>query len=211
MPELSVKKDWRSRAAAHYSKLYRQLAPPEVESRCKLSFEGGAFSLRLMGEDCRAEFPDFVLRRAGEPVRDEGARVLILRYLCAGRMTPSSGKQLSYNDIPWGSLYYSSFDGRCLKRIERLFGADTRGFSRIFEENKKLKAEKLAGKDCAWRFEFLNGLFMSVIIWEGDEDFPSKAQVLFDDNFPAAFSAEDTAAACDICVSRLKEMKDRHE
>ena len=49
---------------------------------------------------------------------------------------------------------------------------------------------------------------MSIIIWEGDDEFPSKAQILFDDNFPSAFSAEDIAVAGDICISRLKALKD---
>jgi hypothetical protein len=50
---------------------------------------------------------------------------------------------------------------------------------------------------------------MSIIIWEWDDEFPSKAQILFDDNFPGAFSAEDTAVAGDICISRLKQMKEQ--
>jgi hypothetical protein len=70
-----------------------------------------------------------------------------------------------------------------------------------------LRAEKLDGKECGWRFEFISGIFMSIIIWQGDDEFPPKAQILFDDNFPAAFSAEDAAVAGDICINRLKELK----
>ncbi|MDR1362443.1 MAG: DUF3786 domain-containing protein [Spirochaetaceae bacterium] len=216
MPESTAnRKDWRDQADAHYSKQYRDLDPLEIGNRCNLPFEAGGFSLRMMGTDYRAAFPEFELRRAGgeddRPVHDESLRVLILRYLCFGRWEPPKGRQLSYSDIPWGNLYFNNFDGRCVKRVERTFGNDTRGFSGIFERNKNLRAEKLADKECAWRFELINDIFMTILIWEGDEDFPPKAQILFDDNFPAAFSAEDTAVACDICISRLKEMKDKYE
>jgi hypothetical protein len=211
MPQIeSSRKDWKELAEEHYSGLYGRLDPAEAAARCNVPFDGQAFSLRLMGADYRAAFPKFelVLRegRAEKPVYDESIRVLLLRYLCGGWWKPARGAQLSYNDVPWGALYFRNFEGRCIKRIERTFGGDTCGFSRIFETNESLRAEKLDGKECGWRFEFLSGLFMSIIIWEGDDEFPPKAQILFDDNFPDAFSAEDIAVTCDICISRLKEM-----
>jgi hypothetical protein len=211
MPQTeNSRKDWKELAEEHYSELYGRLDPMEAAKRCGVPFDGQAFLLRLMGADYRAAFPRFELAlqdgSAEKPVYDESVRVLLLRYLCGGRQAAARGGQLSYNDIPWGALYFRNFEGRCIKRIERTFGGDLRGFSRIFEANKSLRAEKLDGKECGWRFEFLNGLFMSIIIWEGDDEFPTKAQILFDDNFPDAFSAEDTAVAGDICISRLKEM-----
>jgi hypothetical protein len=204
------RKDWKELAEEHYSGLYGRLDPTEAAARCNVPFDGQAFSLRLMGADYRAAFPKFalVLRdgAAEKPVYDESIRVLLLRYLCGGKWKPARGAQLSYNDIPWGALYFRNFEGRCIKRVERTFGGDVCGFSRIFEANESLRAEKLDGKECGWRFEFLSGLFMCIIIWEGDDEFPSKAQILFDDNFPDALSAEDIAVAGDICISRLKEM-----
>jgi hypothetical protein len=211
MPQIeSSRKDWKELAEEHYSGVYGRLDPMEASARCNVPFDGQAFLLRLMGADYRAAFPKFelCLRDGGveKPVHDESIRVLLLRYLCGGRWKPARGAQLSYNDIPWGALYFRNFEGRCIKRIERTFGGDSCGFSRIFEANESLRAEKLDGKECGWRFEFFDGLFMSIIIWEGDDEFPSKAQILFDDNFPDAFSAEDIAVAGDICISRLKEM-----
>jgi hypothetical protein len=219
MPEsTNNRKDWKDQADAHYSAFYKKLNPQETAERCNLPFgtdvysSADAFSLRLMGTDYRAAFPEFELRgEDGQPVHDESVRVLVLRYLCNGRWAVPGGRLLSYSEIPWGNLYFSNFEGRCIKRVERVFGSDPQVLSEIFEKNKELKAEKLSGKEYAWRFEFLNGIFMNIIIWKGDDEFPSKAQILFDDNFPAAFSAEDTAVACDICISRLKEMKDRYE
>jgi hypothetical protein len=200
--------DWKDQADAHYSALYRELDPREAAERCRLPFDG-AFSLRLMGSTYRATFPRFELQEAaGQPVDDESMRVLVLRYLCKGRWTAPEGRYLSYSEVPWGALYFRNFEGRCIKRIERIFGSDPASFSALFEKHKDLKGGRLSGKEHGWRFEFLNDIFMSIIIWEGDDEFPSKAQILFDDNFPTAFSAEDMAVAGDICISRLKALKD---
>jgi hypothetical protein len=207
--------DWKDQADAHYSALYRELDPHEIAERCKLPFDGRGFSLRLMGSAYRAEFPRFELLETGgqpaeeKPVDDESMRVLVLRYLCKGRWIAPGDRQLSYSEIPWGELYFKNFEGRCIKRIERIFGNDPGSFSKLFEKYIDLKGGRLSGKEHGWRFEFLSNIFMSIIIWEGDDEFPSKAQILFDDNFPAAFSAEDIAVAGDICISRLKALKDK--
>lgn len=210
MPRVDERRtDWKDQADAYYSALYGELDPREAEERCKLPFDGEAFSLRLMGSVYRAAFPRFELREAaGQPVSDESTRVLTLRYLCKGRWIAPGGRQLSYSEIPWGELYFRNFEGRCIKRIERIFGNDPGSFSALFEKHKNLKGGRLSGKEHGWRFEFLNDIFMSIIIWEGDDEFPSKAQILFDDNFPSAFSAEDIAVAGYICISRLKALKD---
>jgi hypothetical protein len=91
------------------------------------------------------------------------------------------------------------------------------------EENTGLLAERLdkgavpgaegasapAVNHAAYRFEFSSGLFMSFFIWAADEEFPPSAQILFDDNFPSAFSAEDLAAAGAVALDHLKEMRAR--
>jgi hypothetical protein len=70
-------------------------------------------------------------------------------------------------------------------------------------ENPGLKFEKLDKSDAGYRFEFMSGLYMSFLLWEGDDEFPASAQILFDDNFPHAFTAEDIAVVGDVAISRL--------
>jgi hypothetical protein len=200
-------KDWKENADVHYCSIYKTLDADEIARRCRLPFDKNTktFSLRLVGGDFLIDWPEFEIRDGeGNVVGDESIRVLVLRYLCGGSWAERGGGQLSYHEIPWGEVYFKNFEGRCIQRIERTFGKDVRAFSAIFEKFKELNGEKIADKECGWRFEFLTGLFMSVIIWEGDDEFPSKAQILFDDNVPAAFSAEDIAVLGDIVITKLK-------
>ena len=37
-----------------------------------------------------------------------------------------------------------------------------------------------------------------MILWEGDEEFPPSSQILFSDNFPVSFQAEDMAVMGDV-------------
>ena len=45
---------------------------------------------------------------------------------------------------------------------------------------------------------------MRILVWEGDDEFPPNAQVLYSDNFAEGFAAEDRVVAGDILISTLK-------
>jgi hypothetical protein len=189
--------------------LYKTLIPGEIARRCSLPFdrEGSAFSLRLMGTEYRAAFPDFsLIDREGKELQNPGEKILVLRYLCEGKYFESRGKQLSYQEIPWGTVYYPNFRGRCINRFAAAFGRDPAVFREIMENTGELRSQVLDQGDVGFRFEFITGLFMSLLLWAGDDEFPPSAQILFDDNFVFAFTAEDLAVAGEVVISRLKEL-----
>jgi hypothetical protein len=191
----------------HYMEAYRELDPQETARRCNLEFdvEKSAFSLRLLGTEYLVSHPEFsLLVPDGEKVPDPYEEILIIRYLCEGKFFPPQGKRLSYNEFPWGEVYYRNFEGRCLKRCAAVFGRDIPGLKKTVENNPQLRAEPLNSGDASWRLEFFNNLYLTIILWQGDEEFPPSAQILFDDNFVFAFSAEDLAAVGDILIGRLK-------
>jgi hypothetical protein len=198
---------------AHYQGLYEKLDPWEAAERCGISFEQsgegeGSFLLRVIGTDYRAAFPVFELRgQEGDIVRSPAETILLCRYLCEGKFFESRGKRLSYNEVPSGPLYYRNFEGRVLKRAAHTFGNDLALFRRVVEQIPGLRFEVLnAGDPCyraGYRFEFLNGLFISLLIWAGDEEFSPSAQMLFDDNLVFAFTAEDLAVVGEVVIRRL--------
>jgi hypothetical protein len=199
----------------HYEAIYQKLDPGEIAQRCNLEFnrESSRFSLRVLGTEYSVPHPEFALLEqdgkeetdpSGEP--DPYEKILFLRYLCEGKYFPPQGKRLSYNEFPWGSVYYRNFEGRCLKRCARVFGKDIKKFVEMIEKSPNLRAEALNIGDASYRLEFINGLYISVILWGADDEFPPSAQLLFDDNFVFAFTAEDLAVAGEILTDRLKRL-----
>ena len=69
---------------------------------------------------------------------------------------------------------------------------------------EKMGATPVKMGDIAYSFEVLDGFSMIFILWEGDDEFEPSAQILFSDNFPVAFRAEDLAVAGDISITNLK-------
>jgi hypothetical protein len=198
------------RPLAHYSAIYASLDPQEVSRRCGLAFDAAAqvFSIRILGIEHKALFPSFdLLDMSGHTVTNPYEKILLLRYLCEGKLFPTTGKQLSYNEFPWGSVYHKNFESRCLKRCAAAFGRNIPRFKVLIEHNLPLKAIPLtagnASYSAAYRFEFINGLYINLILWGADDEFPPQAQILFDDNFVLAFSAEDLAVLGEVLIERL--------
>lgn len=194
----------------HYSRIYQGIDPVEISRRTGLDFDpaASAFRFRIFGEEHLASFPCYALiDSAGKESANGYERILFLRFLCEGKYFPSLGKRLAYNEIPWGTVYYRNFEGRCLKRGAFAFGGDIQGFIQLMEQNPALRPEKLKTGDAGYRFEFINGFYISFILWGGDDEFPPSAQVLFDDNFVLGFTAEDLAVAGEVLVERLCKLK----
>ena len=68
----------------------------------------------------------------------------------------------------------------------------------------KMGAEAVKHGDAGYRFNFIGDYQMQILIWQGDDEFPPNAQVLYSDNFADGFAAEDRVVAGDILISTIK-------
>jgi hypothetical protein len=189
----------------HYLQIFQSIDPMEISKRCAVPFDPGqsAFYVRLMGTLYEVSFPRFGVRAAEDKAAHaikNYENLLLMRYMCEGRYVPPRGGQLAYDEMPNGALYLSNFKNRCARRAARSFGGDIKSFEKAMTG---FQGERLSHGDAGFRFEFVSGIYMSVILWEGDDEFAASAQFTFDDNFPAAFTAEDAAAAGEIAVDRI--------
>ena len=197
----------------HYMEIYRGLDPQDISSRTNIPYERETqtFTLRLMGVTYQVSWPDYEVRHLDRedlqyyPLEGAAnARILVLRYLTEGAAAPATGKFLTYREVPWGEVYFKQFQGRCLFRLAYGFGNKLQKFREIME---KLGGRPLSHGDAGYEFEFLNGLYLQFLLWEGDDEFPPSAQILFSDNFPVAFvMGEDMAVVGDVSIGALKAL-----
>ena len=163
-----------------------------------------AFAVRMLGADYAIAWPDFAIRSDDQrafALDSYPAQILLLRYLLEGRMSRGSGAFLAFRELPWGEVYHKAFEGRCLARAARAFGPDLK---RFIAAAGQLPSHRLPRADAAFQFEFMPGYELQLFLWEGDDEFPPSCQILFSDNFPMAFTAEDRTAVGDILIAELK-------
>ena len=189
--------------------LYCDLEPTETATRSGFVFdaESSHFELNTLGHTLYAAWPDFKLTPANpencpKPLYDFQMLVLAMRALYAGISIPSTGGFKAYREFPWGELYDTNFNGRCIKRFAYGFG---------FKPDKFIKAaESLGGTkqnlgDASYDFNFLGNITCRFILWKPDDEFPPSAQIQFSDNAQFMYNAEDLAAVADVIISTLKK------
>jgi hypothetical protein len=98
-------------------------------------------------------------------------------------------------------MYIKPYTGRVLTRAAFTFGTRVKAFCTAAE---KMGAAKLSHGDAGYQFELVPGFYVQILIWQGDEEFPPNAQVIYSDNFADGFAAEDRVVAGDILISTIK-------
>ena len=182
-----------------YLAKFREGDPQEMADRCALPFDGKRFTIHLLGDTFTLSHPDYDIQGDREPTNPE--RILFLRYLLDGKFTPPTGVFRTYREFPWGEVYLQQFTGRCIKRFAFSYNGRTELLGRIME---RLPAHPVKMGDIGYELELMDGLSMQLILWQGDDEFPPNAQLLFSENFRDAFTAEDMANIGDIVLNRMK-------
>lgn len=131
------------------------------------------------------------------PIQEQ---VLILHYILAGSILKKTGKQISYREIPGASFYFSSFIKRAIDPLKKVFGHNISGLKKAASRIGGIEIE--AG-DAGFEFKIFPRVSIQLILWEGDDEFPSEANIVFDDTIGEIMSPEDVAWLSGMLVYRL--------
>jgi hypothetical protein len=168
-----------------------QVSPQLLASRAGSVFlpEESEFSISLWGREQLITYPGFVCRDAiSGRVDPLAVQALLLYYLQSADGAPLAGRWVSFADLPGGRFYNQAFQGYTGGELRRHFNVrqnDVRHFGGGPAETFSAAASALGGSpqptgDRAFAFQALPRLPVLVVHWQGDEDFPSSFQLLFD-------------------------------
>lgn len=188
---------------AHYEERFRTLEIRSVTERLGEDiWDGREFTVELLGRKFAISHPDYAIRALdGGELPPLPAQTFLLRYLLESREVPWTGAWKTFREMPWGEMYIKPYTGRVLTRAAFTFGTRVAAFRAAAE---KLGAIPVSHGDAGFQFDLIGGYKMRILVWEGDEEFPPNAQVLYSDNFAEGFAAEDRVVAGDILISTVK-------
>lgn len=162
-----------------------ELAPDDVCARAPAVFDAssGAYSLAVFGEPVRVvPSEELIAAEGGEAatVLERLAyfsRLAILHYLVQAENTPPSGRLIKPSELRVGQVYYEGSHVLPLDKIADKYSSDAQGF---MERGRQIGAVPLRFGDASLRFVPLPRLPVTMILWVEDDEFPARAELLFD-------------------------------
>ena len=189
---------------AHYEERFRSLNPVEAAERTGAKWDGKEFYVNLLGREFAISHPEYSLRAMdGGKLPPLPTQTFLLRYLLESRQVAWAGEWKTFREMPWGEMYIKPYTGRVLTRAAFTFGTRVAAFKAAAE---KMGAEAVKHGDAGFEFNLIGGYKMRILVWEGDDEFPPNAQILYSENFVEGIAAEDRVVAGDILISTVKTM-----
>ncbi len=187
----------------YYEEKFQALEPEAVTVRLSgVKWDGKEFYVNLLGREFAISHPVYAIRALDEqPVPPLPTQTFLLRYLLESKDVAWGGTWKTFREMPWGEMYIKPYTGRVLTRAAFTFGTRVAAFKAAAE---KMGAIALPHGDAGYQFALVDGYQMQIMVWEGDEEFPPNAQVIYSDNFETGFAAEDRVVAGDILISTIK-------
>ena len=105
------------------------------------------------------------------------SRLSILNYLTNAKDVPLSGSYIRPSDISGGDIFIKGTHTLPLERISEAFGNNSNAF---MKNGDILGAQKATYGDMSLILSPFPRIPLLLIVWTGDDEFPSKSSLLFD-------------------------------
>lgn len=154
-------------------------APQEIALRCGATFEDDQLRVTYWGQTIIIKWKDldcyFVEDEKPCSIFDAA---MLTYYLHSADGSPMADRWIAFRELPGGGFYHQAYQGYSGDLIARTYGENPESFERAAEAIGGMRLPALAPH--AYAFQPLPRIRLAAVIWPGDEDFPSRASVLFD-------------------------------
>jgi len=155
----------------------RQRDPVLLANCTGAKWENGRFQLPFWGTAVSLSWPECVAYdRSGQEL-DMMSQAQLAYYFHTANGVPLAGRWIAFNELPDGQFYTTAFQGYTGQKLVQAFGEDVETFAEL--------AVRLGGQpevlgDAAYRFAVFPHVALLIVVWLGDEDFPTAYKLLFD-------------------------------
>ena len=127
-------------------------------------------------------------------------KLIMLHYFLTAKGTPPTGKLITFRELPEGSVYQTTFAKRTVQPLLDNFGKEP---DRLLSVSQTLGVHKANYGDTAITISAFSRVPITIVIWQGDDEFTSQGNVLFDANISDYLPTEDITVLCEIIAWKL--------
>jgi hypothetical protein len=167
---------------------------------CRRVGKGFEIEMPFFDEMMTVSVPDFLFRSNKGSNVTLVTKIVLLHYINTASGEPLGGERISYEDIPSLGHYLPVFEKRVLKPLTASFGYNSHAF---LESGLLLGAAKDAYGSASFTIFALAKVPLTFVLWEGDEEFPPSARVLYDPSVPGYLPLEDIVVVSKLAATRI--------
>lgn len=162
-------------------------------------------SISLLGEDYRLMAKEKEVLLAGGAQAGQMQAVLILHYLIGFMQKGYSpcGEWISFRETRDGKLFWPAFQKSAVEPLAQAFSRSPDGLARNLIEG--LGGRMVEGGDLAIELATFTGVMVRLLFWQGEEELPAEASLLFDRGLTRIYSTEDVAVLLLAVVQKAIE------
>ena len=175
--------------------LLAELGPEDVQARANATFhhESSTYELSCLGQDIfvsltkrkisgNSHSGEILLKELGEY-----SILSILRYLIHAKNLPPSGKLVRPSDLPGGEIFLK---GTHVLPLDKIVGNFDNNSGAFLSKGMKLGGTQLDYGDISLKLSPFPRIPIVLIVWYGDEAFPSRTSLLFDSSCSSHLSTD---------------------
>lgn len=200
----------RDRAVAQALELARgdmaslAAGPPDWAARCEMlslsAPHNGVLHLAFLDKTFSFDIKTLAFSPQPDPVRE----ILLLRYLACQGALPSGEEPLAYRELPGAAFYVEPFRSRSVVPLAAAAGTNLAGLAGCME---RYKASPLTRGDASWRIQVLGRVWLELVCYEPDEEFPAGCELFFAPAVAGVYSADEAAMLGQLfCLGLLREL-----
>ena len=187
-----------------YDGLRAKLAGHDLDGLVQRSgaqrLDAGRIGLRCLGRDYVVSHPDGIVLDADGTPTEVSVAILLLLYLLESTGRDLEDRWVSFEQLPGGAGYISSFRGRVVGPVLRAFGSHPEALA---QAGAILDGEPLGMGDAAVRLPALPRVPIAYVLWRGDDEFAPSVSVVFDASIEGYLDAEVVTVLAELATRRL--------
>ncbi|MBI2850109.1 MAG: DUF3786 domain-containing protein [Chloroflexi bacterium] len=193
---------------AHQFAREKLAAIPDIEEQCRRSgtqYQQAADKkmvvIRYLNQPYFLSVPDAKISPAedADPITKRDG-LIMLHYFLSAKGTPPTGRLITFRELPEGSVYQPTFAKRTIQPLLQNFGKEP---DNLLLYSLQMGGYKSDYGDMGVTINAFSRVPVTFVIWQGDDEFPSQGNVLFDANISDYLPTEDITVLCEIITWRL--------
>jgi hypothetical protein len=160
------------------------------------------FTLKFMGTEYRVKRDERTVTDTNGEWTNPFYAFLVVHYLVGAKDIPLANQHISFRELYGGDVYYAAFKSRAIDFIKREFESRP---EELVQKGVEMGGEKADLGDFSVTIPVFPRIPLTIVMWMGDDEVPTSANVLFDKTAGEHLHTEDIAAISEEMARRMSQ------